>query len=322
MGNTESTEIEIHEEPRVRIRRKYTCRRDWYDPRDKHVIHPSGSLEKTKSNPNVDLRPFCPPVWDQGNLGSCTAHGIAAAYVFDVLKQKEGPFDPSCLFLYYNERKMEGTVTSDAGGSIRDGIYSLHDVGICSCDSWPYDISKFADAPPAWTYDEAKNHHSLVYKRVDNDINNDINMLSIRTCLRKGFPIVFGFTVYPSFETDTVARTGQMVMPSPNEKPLGGHCVMMVGYDDKKKKILVRNSWGVKWGEHGYFWMPYEFIQDPNYAFDFWTVEQVADIEKDIEKNKKQRVHFRNGCGCDEEDTDNEDDVLWDDVDEENACPY
>ena len=87
----------------------------------------------------VDLRPQCPPVYDQGQIGSCTANAIAAALEFDMMRQQQEAFTPSRLFIYYNERLMEGTVASDAGANIRDGIKSVASVGDCPETLWPYD---------------------------------------------------------------------------------------------------------------------------------------------------------------------------------------
>jgi C1A family cysteine protease len=94
----------------------------------------------------------------------------------------------------------------------------------------------------------------------------------MKGCLASGYPFVFGFSVYTEFESDTVATTGVLNMPSPKEKLLGGHAVIAVGYDDKTQRFIVRNSWGAKWGIKGYFTIPYAYLTDPNLAADFWTI--------------------------------------------------
>ena len=78
----------------------------------------------------------------------------------------------------------------------------------------------------------------------------------MKHCLSNGFPIIFGFLVYKSFESKKVAETGHMIMPQENDKILGGHAVLAVGYDDNKKYFIIRNSWGEEWGDQGYFYMP------------------------------------------------------------------
>jgi C1A family cysteine protease len=162
--------------------------------------------------PQVDLRPHCPPVLDQGNLGSCTANAIANAHLFDQQQQKaRGVFLPSRLFIYYNERAMEGTVRVDAGAMIRDGIKSLAQQGACAEKRWPYLIAKFAHKPTKPCYTDAMKHQAVSYQRLVPTLPQ------LQGCLASGFPFVFGFTVYASFESTEVARTGTVPMPRPHE---------------------------------------------------------------------------------------------------------
>jgi C1A family cysteine protease len=217
---------------------------------------------------SVDLRKTCSKVEDQGELGSCTANSLAGALEFLERKDKVKPFvDFSRLFIYYNERVIEHTVRSDSGAMLRDGIKTLAKQGACSEVSWPYDIVRFAKKPTAACYKEALNHVITSYHRI-------ITVDEMRTCLAEGFPFVFGFSVYESFETQTVAKTGTVVMPKSKEKCLGGHAVMAVGYDDAKKRFLVRNSWGTDWGQKGYFTMPYDYLKSRDLSDDFWTIRR------------------------------------------------
>ncbi|HUB34726.1 MAG TPA: C1 family peptidase [Bryobacteraceae bacterium] len=218
---------------------------------------------------SVDLRSECPPVYDQGQLGSCTANGIGGAIEFDQQKQKTKEFVPSRLFIYYNERVIEGTVSEDSGAQIRDGVKSVATLGAPPETDWPYDIQKFSEKPPAKAYTDAKKDLVSAYSRVVQ------NLAQMQGCLAEGYPFVFGFTVYESFESDEVAQTGIVPMPAPGEKVLGGHCVVAVGYDDTKRMFIIRNSWGAGWGLKGYCMMPYEYLLG-QLASDFWTIRTVT----------------------------------------------
>jgi C1A family cysteine protease len=219
---------------------------------------------------SIDLRPKCPPVYDQGQLGSCTGNGIAGAIEFDRLKLGKKTFTPSRLFIYYNERVMEGDVNQDNGAQIRDGIKSVATVGAPPEADWPYDIRKFADKPPEAAYKDAKLDLVSSYARVAQALSQ------MQGCLAEGYPFVFGFTVYESFESAKVAKTGIVPMPASGEKVVGGHCVVAVGYDDQKRAFIIRNSWGTGWGLKGYCLMPYEYLIRPNLADDFWTIRSVS----------------------------------------------
>ena len=219
--------------------------------------------------PSADLRKTCPAVYDQGDLGSCTANAIGAALEFDQMKQKLAYSVPSRLFIYYNERTLEGTVDSDSGAQIRDGIKTVASQGACPESLWPYVEASFANRPPATCYKFAKLHPAVQYARVNQDAGQ------MKAILASGFPFVFGFTVYETFESDEVAKSGIVPMPGPSEAALGGHAVMAVGYDDASQRFLVRNSWGTSWGMGGYFTIPYSYLTDSNLADDFWVVRVV-----------------------------------------------
>lgn len=216
----------------------------------------------------TDLRPNCSPVEDQGALGSCTANAIVGALEF--LERKAGDLTPtnlSRLFVYYNERLIEGTIKQDAGAFLRDGIKSIAKWGVCPESRCPYHIKNFTHKPTASAYKQALPHKVVEYQRLS-------TLSEMRHCLAAGFPFVFGFTVYESFESDEVARTGVVSLPPPDEQVVGGHAVMAAGYDDERQLLLVRNSWGDDWGDGGYFWMPYAYVADRDLSDDFWTIRR------------------------------------------------
>ena len=264
--------------PRKKARYGWTP--DLPDARDHIFTAPQIALASLP--PSVDLRSACPPVYDQEQIGSCTANAIGAAFEFEVNKQGLPDFMPSRLFIYYNERAMEGTSGTDSGAQIRDGVKSVATLGVCTETEWPYDGTQansdgmFPPGDPAGEkptdacYKDALNNRATTYSRVVQNLDQ------MRGCLAAGYPFVFGFTVYESFESQQVARTGVVPMPGPDEQVVGGHAVVAVGYDDAAQTFLVRNSWGTGWGQAGYFTMPYAYLTTRALSSDFWTIRIVT----------------------------------------------
>jgi C1A family cysteine protease len=250
------------------IKRLYGWLPDIPDHRDLMFSAPKIAMKALP--PVINLRPQCPPVYDQGQLGSCTANAIAGAFQFEEMKQNLNVFIPARLFIYYNERVIENTINYDSGGFIRDGMKSINGVGVCSESTLPYDISKFTDKPSDACFTEASQHKSVSYQRIVNDLNQ------LKGCLADGYPFIFGFSVYESFESEEVAKSGQLSMPSQGERQVGGHAVMAVGYNENQNQFIIRNSWGDQWGIQGYFTMPYEYLTNDNLADDFWTLRLVV----------------------------------------------
>ena len=245
---------------------KYTWKPDVPDHRDYKF---SESIDKLPTK--VDLRKNYSSVYNQGHLGSCTANAISMAFDFERIKQSEAPLKPSRLFIYYNERLLENTIKSDAGAMIRDGIKVLSTSGTCTETIWPYIETKFTYKPTKKCYLEASKNIIKQYIRLDNTKLNDL-----KSCLALGFGFVFGFSVYESFESEDVAKTGIVQMPDfKNEKCLGGHAVYCLGYDNSKNAFIVRNSWGEEWGDGGHFYLPYQYITNQHLADDFWTIRLV-----------------------------------------------
>lgn len=217
-----------------------------------------------------------PPVYDQGDLGSCTANALAGLMEFYLMNKSATPdpaaalYMPSRLFIYYYERVIEGSINYDSGAQLRDGIKVLSSKGVCDENKWPYDISKFTDEPPAADDVEAAKFQVLESQKIDNT-----NKGLLVAALDAGHPTSFGFTVYESFESQTVAVTGDVPMPEPGEEVLGGHAVDIFGYNEDTDKFLVRNSWGKDWGLQGYFHIPAAYITDPDLASDFWVITKL-----------------------------------------------
>jgi C1A family cysteine protease len=240
---------------------------DLPDIRDYSYKAPAHVTQKLP--PMVDLRDRCPNIYNQGALGSCTANAIAGALEFDLLKQGLADFIPSRLFIYYNERMMEGTINSDAGASIRDGVKSVNKQGVCDENDWVYDIYKFTERPSDTIYQQALGNIALEYQRVPRDLNQ------MKGVLVQGYPFVAGFTVYSYFESMEMANDGVLNLPKDDETVLGGHAILVVGYDDSKYAFIVRNSWGKEWGLDGYFYMNYNYLMNENLGDDYWRITKV-----------------------------------------------
>jgi len=213
----------------------------------------------------VDLTKFCPAVEDQGNLGSCTACALAGNLEFIDNKPDLKYKDVSRLFIYYNERVLQETVDFDSGASLRNGIKTLKNSGACWEKNWPYLIERFTRKPTALCYQEAKRHRIESYHRLS-------TLSEMFACLAQGYPFVFGFTVYESFESKNVAKSGIANMPKKGERAIGGHAVAAVGYNQNTRRFLVRNSWGDNWGQEGYFTLPFKYLE--TLAADFWTIRK------------------------------------------------
>jgi C1A family cysteine protease len=248
---------------------KYGWRADKPDYRDLRYAVPQ-HLAAVALPSEVDLRPGCPAPYDQNELGSCTSQAIAGNVHYELMKQNPAKaFQPSPMFIYYNERVIENSVNEDAGAEIRDGIKSLVRWGVCPEQYHPYVISKFKTKPSKLAYKQALPHRVDKYLRVTQDLEH------LKSCLADKNPIVFGFAVYESFESDEVAKTGVVQMPGRREKDLGGHAVLAVGYRDYDRRFIVRNSWGINWGINGYFTIPYEYVLNDDLAADFWSIKVV-----------------------------------------------
>jgi N-acetylmuramoyl-L-alanine amidase/Papain family cysteine protease len=238
-----------------------------------HRDYPYGAMRLGLERPvalpkSIDLRPNISPVFDQRNLQSCTACAIATAIAFNEKKQYSANFDGSRLFVYFNARLLEDDIADDAGAYIRDGIKAVATNGICAETDWPYDVSKFASQPPAQCYQGALQNRAISYYRLDNR-----NLDELRACLAAGFPFMFGFAVYPSFDT---ADSNRGIVPMPGDEPLkGGHSVLAVGYNDDTQLFTVQNSWGPNRGDRGYFYMPYQYLTS-TLSDDFWTIRSVS----------------------------------------------
>jgi C1A family cysteine protease len=220
----------------------------------------------------VDPRADLPDVFDQGQLGSCTANAVAAAVEYDAKLNGSDPGVLSRLWIYYYERKLEGApADQDTGAFGRDGLKVCNKMGVPLEKDWPYDIKQFSVQPPDTLDSEAAQHRISNYRVVPRNLD------SMKAVLSNKQTIAFGFSVYQSFESAEVAKSGIVPMPTRGEKALGGHEVLLVGYlKDEPNYGLVRNSWGADWALKGYFLMPWSYLLDANLSSDFRTIRRPA----------------------------------------------
>lgn len=230
---------------------------------------------KAGSPGSADLRAWCSPIEDQGNLGSCTANaGVGLVEYFE--RRAFGKhLDASRLFVYKATRDLMHW-TGDKGAFLRTTMKALVLFGVPPEEYWPYDIPHFDDEPPAFCYAFAQSYQAIEYYRLDPPGTTKSALLArIKQYLAAGFPSMFGFTVYDSIRQ--VGGDGKIPYPSSGEKVVGGHAIVAVGYDDaadvggEKGALLIRNSWGSGWGDQGYGWLPYAYVES-GLATDWWTM--------------------------------------------------
>jgi C1A family cysteine protease len=176
-------------------------------------------------------------------------------------------FNPSRLFLYYNSRYNK---TEDTGATLRESFAATYNLGICPENEWVYDANKFATPPPQQPcYNDAKKCRTVEYINVTQTIEQ------VKSALADGNPVVLGFDVFQSFQD--IGKDGKMPIPNRlSEKFLGGHAVCAVGYDDAITSLIVRNSWGSSWGNNGYFYMPYQIVNDTVMSSSYWFMRSVT----------------------------------------------
>lgn len=249
---------------------RYGWKPDFPDHRDLHYAN-THYCSVGRIPESVDLKPKLALVFDQGDLGSCTANSTLWMKQFVLGAPVSDPYW-SRMFLYTTSLIQEGAFPQDAGAQIRDVVKILHQIGVCPESDMPYVVSAFPEMPNAKAQADAPKSKIANYSRLT-------NRADFLNCLASGFPFVFGFSVFESFESETVAKTGIVPLPGRHEEMMGGHAVCCIGYDQNfqgtgKLYYLVQNSWSSGWGDPknpGCFWMPSTYLENPNLASDYWT---------------------------------------------------
>jgi len=213
--------------------------------------------------PDCNLKSKCPPVYISSNLNSCVSNSVAFIYHY-TQKKLDINISPSRLFLYYNTRMIENTINKDVGCQIKNCLESINLYGVCNENEYPYKIDNVFNKPPVNFYNpDIKIKFSKIEQTID----------QIKLALNNNYPIIFGFNVFESFESDEIEKTGIVPYPNEEENILGGHCAVIIGCDSDKEVFIIRNCWGFIWGDKGYFYLPYQYVINTNFCDNFWIID-------------------------------------------------
>jgi hypothetical protein len=246
------------------------CMRDAHDP--SHTHYKADQFAADDLPAFVDLRPHLTEVEDQGDLGSCTANALAGAVEYLEKRIANNAERVSRLFIYWNERDLEGETNQDHGAAISDGIKALKERGVCSEEVWPYDVGSVFDEPHDEAFGDAEPH------TIDEAHRVKVELHDMRHCLAEGYPFVFGLEIFKAFED--IGESGEVAAPDPrHDESCGGHAMLCVGYSDEDEVFVVRNSWGPDWGDQGYCYIPYGYLSNPKFMHDAWTLRRAHDLD-------------------------------------------
>ncbi|CAF0990701.1 unnamed protein product, partial [Didymodactylos carnosus] len=255
----------------------------------------------------VDLREEMTAVEDQSQIGSCSANALAGAYEYLIKKHTGRNEDVSRLFIYYNSRAQDdlSAAVSDTGCSMTHAIEALDEHGACRESQWQYDITKVNQRPPPPAYTEAKNF------TIDEALQVKIDLFEMKSCIAQGFPFAFGIKLFQSF--DKARANGAVPMPSSSDTSRsshGKHALLAVGYSDTSRAFIVRNSWGERWGDQGYCYIPYDYMTNSDYCFDAWAIRKLDsdDLGSDHWDNNDE-VNYRSNEQEQDEDDDGQADI-------------
>lgn len=241
---------------------------------------------RKKSPMRVDLRKWCSPIENQGQIGSCTANAGVAIMEYFQRRAYQQHMDGSRLFLYKTTRNLLGW-KGDQGAYLRATMKAMVLFGVPPEQHYPYDEKKYDDEPSPFLYAFALSYKAVKYFRLDPPgLPAEKLLQQLCQTLAAGLPAMFGFSVFSSISS-IPEGSGDIPYPGKTERQIGGHAVVAVGYDDRKKigdctgALLIRNSWGTEWGENGYGWLPYAYVEK-GLAVDFWSLTDAGFVDTDL----------------------------------------
>lgn len=236
----------------------------------------SPKIASAKLPRKVDLRPKMTKIEDQGETSSCVANAVAGSFEYWVKEATKKDYDVSRLFVYFNARWRNGDQDKDEGSVIQLAMEGLKEFGACSEEKWPFKKPLLLKKPNGEAYKEADQAKIKEMAQVP------LELTAWKQALASGYPIVFGCLLFESFD-ECNKRGGVVPMPNPNDlsrESHGGHSMCVVGYSDKEQVFIVRNSWGDKWGDKGYCYMPYDYLMNPQFnGGDSWVFVPETPIE-------------------------------------------
>ena len=239
------------------------------------IFHQIGRFLQQQLPPRVDLRKYMTDVEEQiGN--SCVANAFVGAYEYLAKRDLGESGEVSRLFVYYNARARQGYQQEDCGTQMYCAIESLREYGACSEACWPNDEALLCEEPYAEAYE-----HGAYFKIVEAEyLETNLNLW--KHTLAEGYPIAFALNTFESFDEATRSR-GRVPMPKQSDnvrETHGWHAMLCVGYSDKDRMFIVRNSWGNAWGDRGYAYIPYDYIMHQDYnAHDSWIIKSLSDLD-------------------------------------------
>lgn len=239
---------------------------------EREVIAPNLTARLHGLPESVDLRPWCTPVEDQGQLGACVANAFVSALEYSMIRSGNGAIDLSRMYLYYNGRRLAGRETQRVGLFTHHAMAAIIAYGVCPESAWPYDIENYAVRPPQACYDIASEFDVMQFARVT-------ETPVLKATLAAGIPVSCNMGLPSDWLQIDAARDGKIEAPKGGWPPPpegSAHNMLVVGYDDRKRAFLFRNSWGADWGRAGHLWIDYDVFEYYAYKRDCWAIGQIA----------------------------------------------